>query len=299
MKAKNLMLVGSLFLIFNLVFIAPAWAEDSAGTTQEESLNDEEVVSVEEAVYENIITPDSFLYTFKIFIEDVQVFFTFDEQKRAELLTKLAYERLQEADLMLEKGELELVERLIRDYEEKIIEVDKNLGIIEEIDEDFEDESEVGVVEDTYELDENEVPEEDNEEFVQLKGKNIAALIKVLDKVPDHVKPVIERNIQKAMTKQERHLAKMQEEIGQDGLDNSEMVEGEDTITDEETSSETTMETMSVDNKNINELENKKAKKDSKEKDNNGRGNGIDKDDKQKEHRGPANNNGRGNAANR
>ena len=236
MRNKILLPIASAILASALVFTVPAQAEESmAATTASEVYQEEVTAGLEdsiigevyedqagvengEATEEDVVTPDSFLYSFKVFFEEVKLFFTFDDEKKAELLAQLASERLLEADFVAEKGDLELVKELIKAYEEKVAALEEltkeNESVTEDtydsvIDETYDADS---VIEETYEEDidgsENESEDTVDSVVYKYKLKNIAALTKVCNKVPDHVKPIILRNIQKAIEKRDAHIAK-------------------------------------------------------------------------------------------
>jgi serine protease AprX len=63
------------------------------------------------------ITPDSWLYGFKKFFENVDMFLTFDEVERAEKYVQYAELRLVETKEMIEKGKPEFVDDLLNEYE--------------------------------------------------------------------------------------------------------------------------------------------------------------------------------------
>lgn len=63
------------------------------------------------------ITPDSWMYRFKRVYEWMDLFFTFDDLKRAEKHLKYAELRLAETKEMIEKGKPEFVDQLVEEYE--------------------------------------------------------------------------------------------------------------------------------------------------------------------------------------
>lgn len=66
------------------------------------------------------LTPDSWFYPFENLIESVEVSITFSEKGKAELLIGFANERLAEAQIMTEKNQTELVQKLITAYTKTI-----------------------------------------------------------------------------------------------------------------------------------------------------------------------------------
>ena len=71
------------------------------------------------------ITPDSWMYGFKRAFEAISLLFTFDETAKAEKRLHYAELRLSEAKAMIEKGKLEYVDKLIKDYEKELEEANK------------------------------------------------------------------------------------------------------------------------------------------------------------------------------
>lgn len=95
-----------------LMFNTVAYAADDAGTVDAG------------------ITPDSVLYSADKLFEDLQLVFTFDSEKDANLLLQFAQERLAEAQVMTERRKSEFVQTAINDYmtkmqqaQDKVVEV--------------------------------------------------------------------------------------------------------------------------------------------------------------------------------
>ncbi len=65
-------------------------------------------------------TPDSWVYGFKRFSEGMDMFFTFDDLAKAEKHANYAGLRLSEAKTMAERGKLEFVDSLVKEYEDNI-----------------------------------------------------------------------------------------------------------------------------------------------------------------------------------
>lgn len=62
------------------------------------------------------VTPDSFFYSFDQFWEDIQLYFTRDSEKEANLLYRFAQERLAEANVLSDEDKEKLVSKTIEDY---------------------------------------------------------------------------------------------------------------------------------------------------------------------------------------
>ena len=71
------------------------------------------------------ITPDSWMYGFKRFVEGANLFFTFDEVAKAEKHAELAVLLLAEAMEMTERGKPEFLNDLINDYEQSLTQSNK------------------------------------------------------------------------------------------------------------------------------------------------------------------------------
>jgi len=76
------------------------------------------------------ITPDSWLYGFKRFFEDLDLAFTFNEVARAEKYFKYAELRLTEAKEMVERGRSEYARKLAEEYERML---NRSLEIAEKV----------------------------------------------------------------------------------------------------------------------------------------------------------------------
>ena len=82
------------------------------------------VIAVEESVDAGI-TPDSFLWGLERVVEKIQLAFTFDIAKKAELRLKIANERLAEVEVMIEENKLEAKEKAEKARVEEIKELEK------------------------------------------------------------------------------------------------------------------------------------------------------------------------------
>lgn len=71
--------------------------------------------------------PDSFWYGFKILGENMNLAFTFDKQKKAELQLKYAERRVAEANEMAKKGKAEEVKKTLEKRDKQMKEVEQNI----------------------------------------------------------------------------------------------------------------------------------------------------------------------------
>jgi hypothetical protein len=137
------------------------------------------------------ITPDSWMYGFKIFFEKIDLFLTFDELKKAEKHVKYAELRLAEAEEMVKKGKIELTADLMRGYEENI---EKSNEIIEKAKKARENVTKIA-------------------ELVAIATSiHLDVLEDICDMVPEHAKPAIER-AKNASTKRNEIVLHILEEI--------------------------------------------------------------------------------------
>jgi hypothetical protein len=120
-------LILSIVLALTLSAGTPVFAEESgtAATAEQETAG---------------TTPDSFLYTFDLLMEDIKLLLTFNPEKEAELLLKFAQERLAEATLMKQAEKVAFVEKAVTEYlallkqvEEKVTEVIMDEEVQEEV----------------------------------------------------------------------------------------------------------------------------------------------------------------------
>jgi hypothetical protein len=68
------------------------------------------------------ITPDSLLYTIDQAVDKLRVLFATSDEKEAIVTADIAQERLGESEVMAEKGEAELAEQALKEYNENITE---------------------------------------------------------------------------------------------------------------------------------------------------------------------------------
>jgi hypothetical protein len=156
------------------------------------------------------ITPDSMLYPVDKIIDEASVALTFDEEKKVEVLTEIAEERLGESEVMAEEGKQDLVEEALAEYEENMNEAVEVLdNIIEGAQK--EDEKDV-LVDETTELTDEELAdiekEQDeieklNELLTQQQEKSIEVLEELQDTVSDEAKTKLEQVIEMQVAKKE------------------------------------------------------------------------------------------------
>ncbi|HHI04353.1 MAG TPA: hypothetical protein ENL45_02295, partial [Candidatus Woesearchaeota archaeon] len=120
------------------------------------------------------ITPDSWMYGFKRFFEDLDLFFTFDDVTKAEKHLKYAELRLAEAKEMTEKGKPEFVDDLIEEYEDNLEKANEISKIAQQVGKNVTKVTELVAVATSIHMD---------------------VLENVLEKVPEQAKPSIQRAI--------------------------------------------------------------------------------------------------------
>jgi len=156
------------------------------------------------------ITPDSILYPVDKLIDEASVVLKFDEEKKVEILTEIAKERLGESEVMAESGKKDLVEEALIGYEEKMNEATE---IVETIIEKAEEaEAEEVLVGETTELTDEELVDIEKEEdkIEKLKElltgqqeKSIEVLEQLQDTVSDEAKTKLEQVIEMQVEKKE------------------------------------------------------------------------------------------------
>ncbi len=125
--------------------------------------------------------PDSWFYGFKRFGEGVQEFFTFDPLEKAKLKYDIAEIRLMEAEVMAREGKQGLADGSLKDYENRLAEIEKDKKAVSSSGRDVSSLSKLA----------------DDSAY-----KHILVLQKVHEKVPETAKPEIERIIDDSL---ERH----------------------------------------------------------------------------------------------
>ncbi len=84
--------------------------------------------------YQPTLLPDSPLYFLKTWWENIQLFFTFKEQAKADLYLKLANKRLIEAQKLTEKGKIELAQKILNKFQERMEKAISKLEALKETD---------------------------------------------------------------------------------------------------------------------------------------------------------------------
>ncbi|MCD6226448.1 MAG: S8 family serine peptidase [Candidatus Aenigmarchaeota archaeon] len=131
------------------------------------------------------ITPDSWMYGFKKFFEDVDMFFTFDDVAKAEKHLKYAELRLAEAKEMAEKGKPGFVDDLIEEYEDNLEKANEISKIAQQVGKNVTKVTELVAVATSIHVD---------------------VLENILEKVPEQTKPSIQRAITSSKRENEEAL---------------------------------------------------------------------------------------------
>ena len=132
-----------------------------------------------EVVAEPGTTPDSFLYGIDLFLEDMQIAFSFNSETDAELLLQFAQERLSEAKLMTEEEKLEFVKESMDDFLEKIENAQELIAEIvvdENVDEEIKD-SLLNELDEATEIDEEEIDLSEEDQVLLEEKKDEASTV--------------------------------------------------------------------------------------------------------------------------
>lgn len=138
------------------------------------------------------IMPDSPLYILKIWYEKIIIFISFGDVRRAERYSKLAEERLREAEQMTREGKQELAKKALAEYE---IYLNKALEKAE------------ALKKQAQETAESEAKERINQALEKVSEstlKNQEVLLRVYQLVPEPAREAIERAIKLTKTGYER-----------------------------------------------------------------------------------------------
>ena len=138
------------------------------------------------------IMPDNSLYILKIWYEKIITFISFGDAKKAERYSKLAEERLQEAEQMAQRGKQELTDRALKEYEKYL---DKALAKADEL--------KKQAIEEAKKQAKEQAKKEINqaiEKVTESTLKNQEILLKVYELVPASAKDAIERVIKTTKT---------------------------------------------------------------------------------------------------
>lgn len=146
--------------------------------------------------------PDSPFYFLKSWREQIQLFFTFSAEKKAEQYLHLAEVRLAEYQKMIEKGKEDVAKRTLEKYEEQL---SRALAKAEELKEKGE-----------------EVADELKREAEETAARHLKVLEQNLDKVSESAKGGIER----ALEASKKQLEKLDDLFGEESDDLFERAEG-------------------------------------------------------------------------
>lgn len=193
------------------------------GKTEEASTADGEETSTQEGPS---LLPGDFFYFIKIAMEKIQLAFTSDDKKEAELLAVYTAERISEAEKLLKDGEeekaVETIQNAISYLKGLETKVDEPQASTEE--EKAEDEASdaaentenVGTVDEESDKAQDSEKAEDSNSDLQIKvSQNIIALTAAMEKVKNPVaKAALAKNIEKSYKKLARKLARLEEVTG-------------------------------------------------------------------------------------
>lgn len=154
--------------------------------------------------------PDSPLYFLKSWKEGIQLFFTFNAEKKAEQYLHLAEVRLAEYEKMLEKGKEEIAERTLEKYENQL---SRALTKAEELKAEGDD-----------------VAEELKTKVEEAASKHLTVLGMNLDKVSESARSGIER----ALEASKKQLEKLDDIFGEEFDDLFDQIDEVDTNSDDE-----------------------------------------------------------------
>lgn len=226
--------IAVILLMFMLGLNTVAFAEEpiiSVVEDSEESIGDiefpEQIDLTEDEFLEEVITPESEIYTIKRLFEELKGYFYSLDNQKLDYYTELAEKRLMELDLIEnEEEKFGYIELLIADfinYMELAQEIADNIdeeeleATDEDEDNDVQDEEEIDV-----DLDENEEEEEDNEEMLEeALNKNAQKLQKFneqrerlqhkfemkIESAPESAKPGLQRALANISKGQEKRIA--------------------------------------------------------------------------------------------
>lgn len=154
--------------------------------------------------------PDSPLYFLKGWKENIQLFFTFNAEKKAEQYLHLAEVRLAEYEKMLEKGKEDIAERTLEKYENQL---ERALTKTEELKEKGE-----------------EVADELKTKVEEAASKHLTVLGMNLDKVSESARGGIER----ALEASKKQLEKLDDIFGEEFDNLFDQIEEADMTDDDE-----------------------------------------------------------------
>jgi hypothetical protein len=177
---KKIMIIVLAVMLTATVLPALAFAE-----TQEPVTVVDVVTETEEETDVGIL-PDSPFYGLKLFLERIQVMFTFNQQAKAERLTQIAERRLAELEALSEELQAKFAERLLTAFADALEEAE---GLDEQ-----------NVTDAVYEQEPEKVTD-------AVYHQSYLTLQRVYEQVPDQAKPAIERAMEVSQTGKLRHQA--------------------------------------------------------------------------------------------
>lgn len=216
----------ALILTGSVIFSSSsAFADDLEGSTEEFAVVNLEALQTHvESTQPDIpaLIPGDFFYFSKVILERLQLAFTFNNAKEAELLAAYSSERLSEAAALYAKGDetkaLEVIHAAIEYIEQSQIIVDAEATgetADQEIDENA---SETEVDADTVETAEDDVVSEDDDAYGEIRDtlrQNIAALTAAKAHVGNEkAEAALQKNIDKTYAKLAKKIDKLEKKYG-------------------------------------------------------------------------------------
>ncbi|MFC1687389.1 DUF5667 domain-containing protein [Patescibacteria group bacterium] len=173
-----------LSIIFSFVLVGTL----SAQTVQASNSINERVSTAIDEISDPGMLPDSPFYFLKGWWESIQLTFTFDDVKKAELFDKLASRKLLEAQKLVQKGEAELAEKHMEQFENRLQQMEQQIDKAQENGKDLE-----ALIE---KLEANSLRQQE-------------VLSDVYEKVPDQAKEAILNAMEKSATGIENAIRKV------------------------------------------------------------------------------------------
>lgn len=180
---KKLLLTIVVFALLGTPMIAFAQEEDTDETTDPQLIMAPEE---EEENTEDVADPTKPLYFFTTLLEEIDVFFTLDDDLRIEKRLEYAEKRISEMALMAEQGNEAELEKVRARYERQIAQA---LKIANK---------------------HSEMAQEKSEKIEEQRAKHLEVLGKVYNQVPEEAKDSIEKVIEKTNAKYEKDKAERQ-----------------------------------------------------------------------------------------
>jgi hypothetical protein len=167
--------VTFLLLLFIFVPFTPIYGQEEEGEETEVIQQEETALGEEneEGEEEEVADPTKPLYFFTTVLEEIEIFFTFDDDKRIEKRLEFAEKRVAEMALMAEQGNEAELDKIQARYERQI---EQALKIANK---------------------HSEMAQEKVERIEQSREKHLLTLEKVSQQVPEQAKPSIDKVIEK------------------------------------------------------------------------------------------------------